>query len=434
VTTLLSVAAGLALVLGLLLVGAGLLRRFGGSPASPRRQIEVLDRVGLSPKQGVALVRLRDREVAVGYGEGGVRLLTEMEPDPAAAPRDADDFSGVLARVEETDAAVVRPGGRGLAGRWPAPGRPGTGSGVWNRVRSALRQALAGVGVAAVVGGLGLLATHPTAAAAQGTGADVPGVSHLPDELQPGAGTTPQGDARTGPRLLDVLDRAEGMPSFTLQAGDADDEPLVLSGPVGLVVFMGFLTLLPTLLLLMTSFTRILVVLNLLKQALGLQTAPPGHLIVALSLLLTGFVMAPTLNEANATAFAPWVEGSIDEAEMLRRGVVPFREFMLNTTGEEELATMVDLSADAAPASVAEIPTMTLTSAFVMSELRAAFQMGFALFLPFVVIDIVVASVLMSMGMFMLPPVMVSLPLKLLLFVLVDGWSLIVGGLIRSFV
>jgi flagellar biosynthetic protein FliP len=432
VGTLLSVAAALALVLGLVLLTAGFLRRYGRGLATTEREIQVLDRAGLSPKQGVALVRLRDREVALGYGEGGVRLLMELEPrevPPATERREA--FSGVLARVAEDDVAVVRPrGAKRPAGAPPFVfGDPEPG--VWHRVRRVLRQALSGVGVAALVA-LALSAA-PATAAAQGSGDEVPGVSLLPEELEPGAPGAPPSQGEAGPGLLDALGKAQGMPSFTLQSGEGDEEPLVLSGPVGLVVFMGFLTLLPTLLLLMTSFTRILVVLNLLKQALGLQSAPPGHLIVALSLLLTAFVMAPTLREANATAFAPWVEGTIDEAEMLRRGVVPFRNFMLDTTGEDELATMVELSDAAAPASLAEIPTMTLTSAFVISELRAAFQMGFALFLPFVVIDIVVASVLMSMGMFMLPPVMVSLPLKLLLFVLVDGWSLIVGGLIRSF-
>jgi len=183
----------------------------------------------------------------------------------------------------------------------------------------------------------------------------------------------------------------------------------------------------------MTSFTRILIVLHLVRQALGTQTTPPAHLVSALALLLTGFVMAPTLAEVNRTALAPWLDGAITEGEMLKAAVVPFREFMLEHTREEDLATFLELSDAPPPASPDEIPLMTLASAFVTSELRAAFQMGFVLFLPFVVIDIVVASVLMSLGMFMLPPVMISLPCKLLLFVLVDGWTLVVQSLAASF-
>lgn len=223
-----------------------------------------------------------------------------------------------------------------------------------------------------------------------------------------------------------------GLPRIDLQIGK-DDSGLRLSGTVGAVVVIGLLTLLPTLLLLMTSFTRILIVLHLVRQALGTQTTPPAHLVSALALLLTGFVMAPTLAEVNRTALAPWLDGAITEGEMLKAAVVPFREFMLEHTREEDLATFLELSDAPPPASPDEIPLMTLASAFVTSELRAAFQMGFVLFLPFVVIDIVVASVLMSLGMFMLPPVMISLPCKLLLFVLVDGWTLVVQSLAASF-
>jgi len=227
------------------------------------------------------------------------------------------------------------------------------------------------------------------------------------------------------------MDLARQLPSMDLQVGD--EEGFSISGPVGTVLFIGFLTLLPTVLLLMTGFTRILVVLHLLKQAMGTQTAPPAHLLAAMALLLTGFVMAPTLTEVNRVALTPWIAGEMDEVEMMKSASVPFRHFMLESTGENELVAFMDMRGGDRPETVDEIPLTVLTSAFVTSELRHAFQIGFALFLPFVVIDIVVASVLMSMGMFMLPPVMVSLPFKLLLFVLVDGWSLIVGGLVQSF-
>ena len=215
--------------------------------------------------------------------------------------------------------------------------------------------------------------------------------------------------------------------------GGEKGEGFRLSGTVGIVVMMGLLTLLPTLLLMMTSFTRILIVLHFLRTALGTQNAPPAHLVAAMALLLTGFVMAPTLSAVNRDALQPWMEGQVTEGEMLEKGAQPFREFMLRQTRDHDLQVFVDLSRGARPANAAQVPLVTLMSAFVTSELRTAFQIGFALFLPFIVIDVVVSSVLMSMGMFMLPPAMISLPFKLLLFVLVDGWTLIVQSLVASF-
>jgi flagellar biosynthetic protein FliP len=208
---------------------------------------------------------------------------------------------------------------------------------------------------------------------------------------------------------------------------------LHLSGTVGIVVMMGLLTLLPMLLLMMTGFTRILIVLNFLRQALGTQSAPPTQLVAGLALLLTGFVMAPTLNEVNRTAITPYMDGQMDQATMLDVGAKPFRTFMLKQTRRQDIETFVRISGGPRPETVNDVPLVTLTSAYVISELRTAFQIGFALFLPFIVIDVAVSSVLMSMGMFMLPPAMISLPFKLLLFVLVDGWSLIVQSLVTSF-
>jgi flagellar biosynthetic protein FliP len=218
-----------------------------------------------------------------------------------------------------------------------------------------------------------------------------------------------------------------------LRLGDQEGG-LRLSGTVGIVIMMGLMTLLPTLVLMMTGFTRILIVLHFLRQALGTQSAPPSHLVAGLALLLTGFVMAPTLREVNSTALEPWMNGQIAQTEMLSRGVVPFREFMLRQTRESDLKTFVEMSRPVAPPrTVDDVPLVVVMSAFVTSELRTAFQLGFALFLPFIVIDVVVASVLMSMGMFMLPPAMISLPFKLLLFVLVDGWALLTQSLVASF-
>ena len=223
------------------------------------------------------------------------------------------------------------------------------------------------------------------------------------------------------------------MPQMDVQLGDAKDGGLRLNGTVGIVVMMGLLTMLPTLLLMMTGFTRILIVLHFLKQAMGTQSAPPAQLLAAMALLLTGFVMAPTLSEVNNKAITPWLDGQITQVEMLKTGVVPMREFMLRQTREADLKTFVEMSKLPRPNSAADVPLHVLMSAFVASELRTAFQIGFAIYLPFIIIDAVVASVLMSMGMFMLPPAMISLPFKLLLFVLVDGWSLTISSLVQSF-
>ena len=223
------------------------------------------------------------------------------------------------------------------------------------------------------------------------------------------------------------------MPQMDVKLGDAKEGGLRLNGTVGIVVMMGLLTLLPTLMLMMTGFTRILIVLHFLKQAMGTQGAPPAHLLAALALLLTGFVMAPTLTEVNRAAITPWLDGKMTQVEMLKTGVKPMREFMVRQTRQADIKTFVEMSRMPQPETIDDVPLHVLMSAFVASELRTAFQIGFAIYLPFIIIDTVVASVLMSMGMFMLPPAMISLPFKLLLFVLVDGWSLTIQSLVQSF-
>lgn len=224
------------------------------------------------------------------------------------------------------------------------------------------------------------------------------------------------------------------MPQMDVKlGGDGQNEGLRLNGTVGIVVMMGLLTLLPTLLLMMTGFTRILIVLHFLKQAMGTQSAPPAQLLAGMALLLTAFVMGPTLSEVNQKAVTPWLDGKMTQVDMLKTGVQPFRTFMLKQTRESDLKTFVEMSRLPRPATVDDVPLHVLMSAFVASELRTAFQIGFAIYLPFIIIDAVVASVLMSMGMIMLPPAMISLPFKLLLFVLVDGWSLTISSLVQSF-
>jgi flagellar biosynthetic protein FliP len=221
-------------------------------------------------------------------------------------------------------------------------------------------------------------------------------------------------------------------PRVTLTIGQGSDQ-LQLSGAVGIVVFMGAMTLLPAMFLLMTSFTRILIVLHFVRTAIGTQTAPPGQLLVALSVLLTGVVMHPVIQRANDEALQPYLNGQLSQTDAYHRAVVPLKQFMLANTRDKDLGVFADLTGQQDADSVEALPVLTVTAAFVTSELRTAFQMGFVIFLPFVVVDLIVASVLMSMGMFMLPPVMVSLPFKLMLFVLADGWSLVVQRLVNGF-
>jgi flagellar biosynthetic protein FliP len=202
---------------------------------------------------------------------------------------------------------------------------------------------------------------------------------------------------------------------------------------VQIVALMTVLSLAPAILVMVTSFTRIVVVLSLLRTAIGLQTAPPNAVVVSLALFLTAFVMGPAFQTAYQQGVQPLVAGQIQPQEAFERGSVPFRGFMLKNVREKDLALFMDLAKEEHPASPDVVSLRILVPAFMISELRRAFEIGFLLFVPFLVIDLVIASVLMSMGMMMLPPVIVSLPFKLIFFVLVDGWSLVAGSLVQSF-
>ena len=205
------------------------------------------------------------------------------------------------------------------------------------------------------------------------------------------------------------------------------------SVPIQTLLFFTALSFLPAVLLLMTGFTRIVIVLGLLRQALGTQSAPPNQVIVGLSLFLTFFVMGPTLDKVYADAYQPFAANKIPFDEALKRGEVPVREFMLKQTRQTDVALFAKLAKiDPAVKSV-DVPFKVLVPAFVTSELKSAFQIGFLIFIPFLVIDMIVASVLMSLGMMMLSPVLVALPFKLMLFVLADGWNLLLGSLAASF-
>jgi flagellar biosynthesis protein FliP len=471
----------LAFVLGVVLLVARLARRFlPGATLTPGSDtFAVVQRIPLGQRQGIAIVQRGDLLIGVSVGDGGVRTLftmpsvaspeTETITVPALEPSSAITISSNFRKVlrDAIRGPVLRAFivGTGVLtattvhAQTAAPARPATQPAVPARTG-------APVATPAAAGGL---RTLPPAAAQ-------PGPRDLPQRIDPqvqsprpstpaasgsrGGGTASIAPLLPAPQARDIAalqQRANGAaPLTTAEAqriagradsmiaklapqmevklgGNAQGEGLRMSGTVGVVIMMGLLTMLPVLLLMMTGFTRILVVLHFLKQALGTQSAPPGQLLAAMALLLSGFVMGPTLKEVNTNALEPWMDGKIEQVEMMSRAMVPFKTFMLRQVRDQDLQTFVDLAEIPQPESREAVPLTILMSAFVTSELRTAFQIGFALFLPFIVIDVVVGSVLMSMGMVMLPPAMISLPFKLLLFVLVDGWGLVVTGLVQSF-
>jgi len=495
-TASLGILAALAFVLGLIAIAVWALKRMGAGGLGTRHRlpVELVQRLPLGPKAGLAVVRVGEKVMVVSMGEGGVHTLFEV---------DEADRQRVLAGSEialpmhSSDAASrsyassgVRPAWQRVFGGAPSPRPAGssrpTVAPFGHSLASAIRAGEPAVGTPALdapgtdapgIGASGMRAPRvadPTVrdlrsvlsmtlapstrllgvAAMLWTGALVPNWALVAQPTPPAASVAAApvaAAAATGqaavvpspsvptpapaqPAPVSAGEALSGMvPQLDLRVGSGEDGELRLNGTVGVVLMMGLLTLIPTLLLMMTGFTRILIVLHFLKQAMGTQSAPPAHLVAGLALLLTGFVMAPTLTEANRTAIAPWLAGEIQQTEMLKVGVQPFRAFMLRQTNEKDLRTFVELSRMEQPDTPDDVPLHVLMAAFVASELRIAFQIGFAIYLPFIVIDAVVASVLMAMGMFMLPPAMISLPFKLLLFVLVDGWSLTIQSLVQSF-
>lgn len=222
------------------------------------------------------------------------------------------------------------------------------------------------------------------------------------------------------------------IPGVTLGVQNATN-PQEVALSLQILFSLTVLTLAPSILIMMTSFTRIIVVMSFLRSALATQQMPPNQVLIGLSLFLTFFTMAPYWNQANEQALQPYLAGTMTQEEALEKGMAPMREFMFKQTRENDLALFVNLSDAPRPESQENVSTMTLIPAFVISELKTAFQIGFLIYIPFIVIDMVIASTLMSMGMMMVPPVMISLPFKILLFILVDGWHLIVRSLVTSF-
>ena len=211
------------------------------------------------------------------------------------------------------------------------------------------------------------------------------------------------------------------------------DEEGNLSGALRILITLTLVSLIPTILLMMTSFTRILIVLHFLRTAIGTQTAPPNRVLIGLALFLTMFIMNPTITTINETALKPFEAGEIDQTEFLKKAVDPLREFMYGQTQAKDVRLFLDIDGTASVESLDDIPTRVLVPAFMISELRTAFIIGFLIYIPFIVIDMVVASTLMAMGMMMLPPTTISTPFKILLFVLADGWSLVIGNLVKTF-
>jgi flagellar biosynthetic protein FliP len=207
-----------------------------------------------------------------------------------------------------------------------------------------------------------------------------------------------------------------------------------VSAPLEIAVLLTLLSFLPAMLVTMTSFTRIVIVFHFMRQALGTQEVPSNQILVGLSLFLTAFIMAPVGTAINEVAVQPALAGTISMSDAVTRAAPPLRDFMLRQTRESDLALFVDLSKSARPQKPADLPMRVVIPAYIMSEVKTGFQMGFFVFVPFLVIDLVVATTLLAMGMMQLPPAMISLPFKLLLFVSVDGWTLVVGSLVKSFV
>lgn len=222
------------------------------------------------------------------------------------------------------------------------------------------------------------------------------------------------------------------LPTVTIGLEQAES-PQQTSTLLQIILLLTVLSLAPAILIMMTSFTRLAIVFSMVRQALGTQNMPPNQIIIGLALLLTFFLMSPVYNQINKEALQPYLAEEISQEDALDKAVKPIRAFMLKQTRKKDIALFMDISGEDKPSNYDEIPTIVLVSAFSISELKTAFQIGFVIYVPFLIIDMVVASVLLSMGMMMLPPFMISLPFKLMLFVLIDGWNLLAGSLIKSF-
>jgi flagellar biosynthetic protein FliP len=232
--------------------------------------------------------------------------------------------------------------------------------------------------------------------------------------------------------LISSLFAANQAPLINLSVAQVD-QPAQFVKTINIAIILALFVLAPTLLLMVTSFTRLIIVFSLLRQAIGLQQSPPNQIIISLSLILTFFIMQPYGQKAWDEGINPYMQEKITYQEALKKGVAPFKNFMIKNTRETDLALFYRIKKETNPKNIEDVQLTLLIPAFVISELRTAFEIGFLIFLPFLVIDIIVASILMSLGMMMLPPVMISLPIKLIFFIIIDGWFVIIGNLSQSF-
>ncbi len=232
--------------------------------------------------------------------------------------------------------------------------------------------------------------------------------------------------------FLPSLASAVSVPTVSFGVQEAET-PQQVSTALQVLFLLTILSIAPAIVLMTTCFTRIVIVLGFVRQAMGTQNMPPTQVLIGLALFLSFFIMSPIINDINDNALQPYLGEQITQEQALDRALLPMRDFMFNQVGEQELTLLSGITLEDEPYGKEDIPTLTLIPAFMLSEMKKAFQMGFMIYVPFLVIDMIVASILMSMGMMMLPPVIISMPFKLLLFVLVDGWGLVVGSLIKSF-
>ncbi|MBR0149382.1 MAG: flagellar type III secretion system pore protein FliP [Lachnospiraceae bacterium] len=255
---------------------------------------------------------------------------------------------------------------------------------------------------------------------------DYDSLGFFEDLLAPATVVEEQGDSATGDdiRNLNVGNNLD----ITYRDGNGS-----VSGALRIMMILTLMTLAPSLIIMMTSFTRILIVLHFTRAAIGTQTAPPNQVIVGLTLFLTLFVMSPVINQINTEAFQPFEAGEIDQKEFFEKAMDPIRDFMYKQTMTKDVNLFLEIAHMEDVTELDDIPNTVLIPSFMLSELRTAFIIGFLIYIPFIVIDMVVASTLMSMGMMMLPPTTISMPFKILLFVLADGWNLVIGNLVKSF-
>ncbi|WP_235537179.1 flagellar type III secretion system pore protein FliP [Nocardioides sp. Soil805] len=295
--------------------------------------------------------------------------------------------------------------------------------------RERVRGSLVGLLVATVgvvLASLGLLVSPPAAAPA---GAATPALS-TPALSAPAPALPMAPEGPTAPRGPQGPDGPGSDSSVTIDLDGLTDKP---GTPVTVILALSLLSLLPAILLTCTSFTKVLVVLGLTRNALGLQQIPPNQVLAGLALFLSLFIMAPVLSEMNDTGLQPYLDGDKTVTAAYTDGVEPLRDFMLDQTGDDELRLLTNVAGRELPENRDEVSMATLVPSFVLSELKQAFIIGFIIFIPFLVIDIVISGALMALGMMMMPPVMVSLPFKLLLFVLVDGWGLVITSIVSSY-